>query len=245
MGRLASLKYVAATSLLLPVSAALMWPGRLWIVAVLIAWLIAVSALWIKADRMNCQERMSRTVHAMQHAGIRTLNHHRHDWMNDLQVLYGYIRLGKLDKSIQYVEKIRERMAGESAVAKLGVTSLVSYIQSFRTLTNSLTLEVAIQEGLNLSDMALDEEGVAHTIMETINAYRFAAKTGYEAPSMLRVELSHDDAALYAAFYYEGELINEQQWKQKIQQQLMGAPMKPVGQEHTVTSMLLRAEMRA
>jgi hypothetical protein len=54
-----------------------------------------------------------------------------------------------------------------------------------------------------------------------------------------------DDEALYAAFYYQGELSGEQRFASKINQQLEGAPLRPVhtGQPHG--SMLLRAEWRA
>lgn len=188
---------------------------------------------------------MSRTIHAMQSSSVRTLNHHRHDWMNDLQVVYGYIRLQKLDKTIDYVERIRERMAAESRIAKLGVPSLISYIQSFRTMTNSLSLEVDIKGDIHLNEMSVDSEKIADTLIHTINAYRFAAKHEYEQLSILRLELSADEQALYAAFYYEGELMNEQQWMQKIQKQLEGAPLQPISFGQPFTKMLLKAEMRA
>ncbi|MCR2802641.1 Spo0B domain-containing protein [Paenibacillus soyae] len=245
MGRLTTAKHYAAASVLLPASAVLIWPGRLWLTAILIVWLIAAAAFWIRAERKEHQERLTRTIQAMQTSGIRTLNHHRHDWMNDLQVLFGYIRLGKLDKTVHYVERIRERMVAESAVSKLGVPSLISFIQSFRTVSNTLSLEVEIQENLNLNELDLDGEAVAETLIHTINNYRLAAKPEAGDTSVLRLALSADEEALYAAFYYEGELINEQQWNQKMKQQLAGAPLRLEGTEQSFSKVLLKAEMRA
>ncbi|RJX41411.1 histidine kinase [Paenibacillus pinisoli] len=245
MGRFRTAKHYAAASILLPGSATLIWTGKVWLTALFLIWLVASAAYWIREERKEHQERLARTIGAMQNASIRTLNHHRHDWMNDLQVLFGYARMGKLDKTIGYVEKIRERMAAESAIAKLGSPSLISFIQSFRTVTNSLTLEVDVKGDLQLNELSLDGEAVAETIIHTINAYRFAVKSDSAGLSVLRLELSADEDALYASFYYEGELMNEHQWSQKIKQQLEGAPLKPVGSVQNFSEMLLRAEMRA
>lgn len=245
MRRLTTAKYYAAASVLLPGAAVFIWPARVWLTAVFLVWLIAAAAFWIQTERKEQAERTARTIHAMQTSAIKTLGHHRHDWMNDLQVVYGYIRLKKLDKTIEYVEKISERMAAESQIGKLGVPSLISFIQSFRTHSTTLELQVVIKDDINLNEITADAEQIAETIIHTINAYRFAAKPGYGQPAVLRLELSTDEDALFAAFYYDGELMNEQHWKQKIQKQLEGALLKPVNFEQPYAKVLLRAEMRA
>ncbi|MGO4538117.1 Spo0B domain-containing protein [Paenibacillus sp. 2TAB19] len=245
MERLTTPKYYAAASVLLPCAAVLIWPSKVWLTAVFLIWIIAAAGFWIRLERKEYEERSERTIHSLQSSAIRTLNHHRHDWMNDLQVLYGYIRLQKLDKTVDYMEKIREKMGNESSIGRLGSPSLVSFIQSFRTMTNALELEVDVKGEIQLSEFAGDCDKIADTLIHTINAYRFATKPGHGAVATLRVELSKDSGALYAAFYYEGELMNEQQWKQKIQQQLEGAPMQPINFEHPYSKVLLKAELRA
>lgn len=245
MERLTTAKYYAAATILLPCAAVLIWPTKVWLTAVFLVWLIAVATYWIRTERKEHAERTTRTIQSLQSSAIRTLNHHRHDWMNDLQVVFGYIRLKKLDKAAEYVEKISERMAMESSISKLGVPSLISFIQSFRTITNTLELQIVVKGDIHLNEITADADQIADTLIQTINAYRFAAKPGYGNTAVLTLELSLDEEALYAAFYYDGELMNEQQWKQKIQQQLEGAPMQPINFEQPYAKMLLRAEMRA
>ncbi|WP_415841302.1 Spo0B domain-containing protein, partial [Paenibacillus alkaliterrae] len=203
MGRLTTAKYYAAATVLLPCTAVLIWPSKVWLTAVFLVWLIAAAVFWIRTERKEHAERTARTIQSLQTSAIRTLNHHRHDWMNDLQVVYGYIRLKKLDKTVEYVEKISGRMAVESQIAKLGVPSLISYIQSFRTISNTLELQVVIQGDIHLNEITADADQIAETIIHTINAYRFAAKPGYGDAAILKLELSLDQEALYAAFYYE------------------------------------------
>jgi len=245
MERLTTAKYFAAGSVLLPFMAVLVWPSKVWLLAIFLLWLIVAAWIWIRAERKEQAERLTQTIESMQALAARTLNHHRHDWMNDLQVLFGYIRLQKQDKTIEYVEKIRERMANESSIAKLGVPSLISFIQSFRTVTNSLQLQVSIKGDVCLNECAEDSGKIAQTLIHTINAYRFAVKPDFGDPAVLRMELWRDGDAVYASFYYQGEFVNEEQWKQKIKQQLHGAPLQPVSFEQPFNTLLLKAEMRA
>lgn len=245
MERLTTAKYYIAATVLLPCAAVLIWPSKVWLTAVFLVWLIAAAIYWIRTERKEHAQRTARTIQSLQKSAIKTLNHHRHDWMNDLQVVYGYIRLKKLDKTIEYVEKISERMAMESSISKLGVPSLISYIQSFRTISNSLELQVKINGDIHLNEITAEADQIAETLIHTINAYRFAVKTSYGNAAVLTLELTLNDDALYAAFYYQGELMNEQQWMQKIQKQLQGAPMQPVNFEQPYAKVLLKAEMRA
>lgn len=244
MGRLTAAKYYVASSAVLPCAAVFIWPSKVWLTALSFVWLIAAAFYWIKAERKEHTNQTTRTIQSLQTSATRTLNHHRHDWMNDLQVVYGYIRLKNMDKAVQYVEKISERMGGESSIAKLGVPSLISFIQSFRTITNSLELQVVIHGEIHLNEITAEADQIAETLIHTINAYRFAVKPGYGDTAVLRLELSLDDEALYAAFYYQGELMNEQQWKQKIKKQLEGALMQPINFEQSYAKVLLKAEMR-
>ncbi|CAM4197876.1 sensor histidine kinase regulating citrate/malate metabolism [Paenibacillus endophyticus] len=245
MGRLTKAKYYAAGTVILPCAAVFIWPTKVWLTAVFLVWLLAVATYWIRTERKEHAERTARTILSLQGSAIRTLNHHRHDWMNDLQVVFGYIRLKKLDKAAEFVGKISERMAVESQISKLGVPSLISYIQSFRTISNSLELQLVIIGDIHLNELTADADQIAETLIHTINAYRFAAKPGYGNAAVLTLELSLENDTLSATFFYDGELMNEQQWKQKIQQQLEGAPMQPVNFEQPYAKVLLRAEMRA
>jgi len=246
MERTATMKYFAAGSVLLPFAAALLWPEHKWLLIILLLWMAAIAAYWIRADRKQQEERLTRTIESMQALASRTLNHHRHDWMNDLQVLYGYIRLQKQDKTIEYVDKIRERMANESSISRLGLPSLISFIQSFRTVTNTLELKVIIHGEVYLDKYEVDHERIAQTLIQTINTYRFAVKPDYGNPAVLRLELSADEEAVYASFYYEGEFVNKEQWKQKIKGQLEGALWRKVGSnsDDNATLLQLRADMR-
>lgn len=245
MDRIRTAKRVAAASIVLPCAAVLIWPSSVWLLALFLVWLSTAAAIWIWAERKEHSQRLERTIHTLQAAGVRTLNHHRHDWMNDLQVLYGYIRMKKPDRAVEYVDKIRERMMTESQIAKLGIPSLVSYIQSFRTLTNSLQLHVKIDQDINISELPIDGQEVAEALMQLINAFRFAVKPGFGDASTLTLELSTDGQTLFAALYYQGELNSEEQLANQIKQQLEGAPLQLIELDRLQDKILLKSKLRA
>lgn len=245
MDRIRMARQSAAASVVLPCAAVIIWPSSIWLVALFLLWTLAAAVFWIRTERKEQEQRLARTVQMLQTASVKTLNHHRHDWMNDLQVLFGYIRMNKLDKTIEYVEKIRVRMTEESQIAKLGVPSLISYIQSFRTITNAMQLQVKMDDSIPLNELEDGGRAVAESIISLINAYRFSVKTGYGDPALLTVKLSRDEEMLIVAFYYEGDLTSEQQLADKIKQQLEGASLLPVDVEHPQRKLVLKAEWRA
>ena len=109
MNRYRMAKIYGAVSVALPAAAAWIWREAWWPHLIFLVWTAAAAALWIAADRRERETGHERMMRTLQWTAIRTLNHHRHDWMNDLQVLYGYIRMNKPDKSVECVENIRDR----------------------------------------------------------------------------------------------------------------------------------------
>ncbi|GGG20280.1 hypothetical protein GCM10010916_41290 [Paenibacillus abyssi] len=187
---------------------------------------------------------MERSIHALQQTAIHTLNHHRHDWMNDLQVLYGYIRMNKPDKIIQYVEKIRERMVMESRISKLGIPSLVLFFHSLRTGSQTLQLEVVVNGELNLSELPLQADKVSDTLIGLINAYRFGIKPKWGDAPKLIVTINADERALSVDFEFQGELNASEELYRQFKEKLAGSPLQPISMDPLMTRVKLQAELR-
>ncbi|WP_310551430.1 Spo0B domain-containing protein [Paenibacillus glufosinatiresistens] len=193
-----------ALSLLIPAGLALWKPS--WETSLLLAaWAAAAMAAAVLLCRGRLQEELRRQEHCLQEQAIRTLNHHRHDWMNDLQVLYGYIQLGKPDKSVQCVERIKERIALDSRIAKLGIPPLVFFLQSYRTSGGGLLLDIEVEEGLCLEDR-LSPEGsaeLASAVAQTVAAYERGLPGVLGEPPVLELSFRSEGPDLIIVF--EGE----------------------------------------
>jgi hypothetical protein len=235
-------KLYGAASVALPAAAVLIWRTEWWPHPVFLVWTAAAAMLWISADRKEREIGNERTIRTLQWTAIRTLNHHRHDWMNDLQVLYGYIRMNKPDKSAECVENIRQRMHAESRIAKLGVPSLILYAQSFRTMPGPITLRFELPDELNLAELPFDAEAAAAALIDVINVYRYGAKPSGE-PAQLTVRLGREESALKARLSFDGEIIQAREAQEKIRRRLKRSPFRAERLEPELKEVLLAADL--
>ncbi|WP_379130871.1 Spo0B domain-containing protein [Paenibacillus sp. sgz500958] len=218
------------------------WQTSLWTCLLLALWVMAVvvfSNIWNQRHyerELNLQER------GLQRAAIRTLNHHRHDWMNDLQVLYGYIQLGKPDKTLQTVERIKGRIALDSRIAKLGAPSLVFYIQSFRTHSNSLELDVQVEEGLSLENRLTPEaeEELTSIIMQTVRAYQYSGRSSLGEASKLCLDFTVDEGDILITFRAEGTHGNPELFQGQINNIVLGKNVRAEPLTRDLTHVKLR-----
>ncbi|MBY9079378.1 Spo0B domain-containing protein [Paenibacillus sp. HN-1] len=222
---------ISMASLAVPAAIAWIWPTR-WAGLLAAAWgagAVLASARAICADGERERQRQER---ALQQAAIRTLNHHRHDWMNDLQVLYGYIQLNKPDKSVQTVERIKERIALDSRISKLGIPSLVFFLQSYRTVGGNLELNVEVEEGLQLGDKLSPEAGeeLTSAVIGAVRACQFGGTGLSGEPRQLSISFWQEDGDAVVAFCAEGEGLKG------------GAGFRELVVKNTVQSKLVRRE---
>ena len=217
------------------------WQTSLITYLLLVIWVAAVvifSNFW---NRRSYERELQNQERSLQQAAIRTLNHHRHDWMNELQVLYGYIQLGKPDKTVQTVERIKERIALDSRIAKLGVPSLVFYIQSFRTHSSSLELEVQVEDGLNLEKLTNDaQDELTSVIMQTVRAYQYSGLAPQGEARKLSIGFTQDHGDILISFEGEGFHGNPELLQGQIYNIVQGKIMKAEALGHSQDSVQLR-----
>src|SRR5690606_7876279 len=132
------------------------------------------------------------------------VDYHRHDWMNDVQVLHGYIQLNKQEKLKVYTNNIIDRIRRESLISKLGVPFLIAYIISFRANSKVLTLEVRLQEDVNLAKFGDQGTSVARLIIIIVEAYKAAAAYGDGDANLLSITMNVWGDQLSIGFEYDG-----------------------------------------
>lgn len=66
----------------------------------------------------------------------------RHDFMNDLQVIYGFIQIGKSEEAIRYIKKVSSRMNVLSMVFNLECSSLSVLLQDYINFCTKYNVEV-------------------------------------------------------------------------------------------------------
>lgn len=136
---------------------------------------------------------------------LQTVGRLRHDWMNDIQVLSGYIQLKKYDYLLPYVEKIRAKMQNESSLAKLGVPSLIAYILTFRTECKEFELEIELPADIVLNQLPIDARTAEAVIRQMTSSFRRHALDYIDEPNVLSIELAEEEDGLLLDFVYRGQ----------------------------------------
>ena len=164
------------------------------------------------------------------------LNHHRHDWMNELQILYGYIQLGKLDKTVGSVERIKDRMATESRISKLGIPSLVlftfiPYVQQ----QSALNVEVVDQVQLEDKVSPQTAESFTEAIIQTVRAFQLSGKASWGYPA-ININIYAQEQELMVWAQGEGSFGDPDSLKLQIEQSVKGEGIRVEQTEPRETS---------
>lgn len=176
MSQLLTKRTLWIVSIIVALACIALWTTTVWVIYSSLLWIIAVMYYFVVRERKLAEQRVLRTTEAIQTMLIRTLSHHRHDWMNDLQLVYGYIRLGKLERAVEKIEQIKVRMQTDSKMSKLQVPSLVSYLQSFCTFSANMQLAIDVEERFQVQQLQMPPEQFAEMIIALLNLYRFHTK---------------------------------------------------------------------
>ncbi|TFE30710.1 Spo0B domain-containing protein [Cohnella luojiensis] len=222
---------VALLSLTLPAAAVLIWRESWWPLIVFVLWTFTVGATIVLLERRKHREHSGRLLTHAQVSAIRTLSHHRHDWMNDLQILYGYLRLKKIDKAVDVVDRIRARMEHDSKVSQIGIPELATFLLSFRAVCDTIRLDVEIQDGLHLDRLPYETEALSKAVIGLVNVIRFRAVSPLSGENVLRLSLFHNDGSLKIIMSYEGELAAADSVIAELEQCIHGIGQVDQGEE--------------
>jgi len=209
----------------LALTAGLPWlPGR-----AAVALLTAGVVCWC-ARRTAAEERTRQDVRL-----LRVLSVYRHDWMNHIQVLMGYIRLNKYERLAGYVDKINGKVFQESYLAKMGVSELAVYYYEFRTDNRHLELEFEIEQEISMSRLPSEGRAAAGFIRDAVEFFAREAAADCTEAGSLSLAFAEEEDGLLLDFVYTGCLTSaasgrfaellakhrrgglhaEQEWKEK------------------------------
>lgn len=205
---------------IIPILLIILLPGYSWVSLLALLWMALIGIIDVKVHQRLYKQQMTSTISSTHKQWITVMNHHRHDWMNELQVLFGYIRLGKHQQAAEYVERIKGKMIADSSISKLNEPHLVSYLLGFRSIPCSFQLEISFEYDNEQQLIHISEEQSSELIMQVLSAYRLYASKDVLEEQMLKLIFHKRQDGLHIQFNYDGSLNNEQLWAQKVEQQV-------------------------
>jgi Signal transduction histidine kinase regulating citrate/malate metabolism len=166
--------------------------------------LAGAAVIWSFALKKQHQLEIADLHKAHEREMMRALSHYRHDWMNDLQVLCGYISLRKYDKLAPYLEKIKDKMSEESYIAGLGNTSLSLLLLSYRQYSQHYELHVTLDRSVNLHELPIRQDRLARLVKEGLQLFQHDAEPAVEEENTLELTFAPGDDAVQVIYRYTG-----------------------------------------
>lgn len=120
-------------------------------------------------------------------AYLKAFHLHRHDWMNDIQLLIGYAKLQKTNQLLECVNYMKDKAMRESALFKLGVPKLSLFLHTLQSERQHVELELEIEPNLRLDLVSEQPEATAGLITYVVNAFREAASIETENQLILGI----------------------------------------------------------
>ncbi|CAM3525492.1 MULTISPECIES: Spo0B domain-containing protein [Saccharibacillus] len=181
-------------SLLMPLSAAVplvlayLFPTAMMFV-LLAAWLAAVFVLVLRHEKRRKEREIQELRQSQQQFFMHVLSHQRHDWMNDLQLIFGYARMGKNDRVEEIVARVSDDMHKEGRIAKLGLPDLVFYLMTFKGENREIGLHVRVDEELHYAGSLTpdEQEGLIRAVRSSMAAYRYSGLAAKVSVPALRI----------------------------------------------------------
>jgi len=213
----------AAGSLVLPAVLTAVLPDARWPALLLAAWALAAAIVHAESVRRANLRLIARLADEQRRFWLHALSQQRHDWMNELQILYGYLRLQKLHNAMETLDRIRERMESESRISRLGSSELAYFLLSFRALSDTLRLDVRVDERFSLEGTEAERERMARAVIGLVEAVRARAARGAEAEHTLRLDFRRGGEGLELRLGFAGETADGEGLRREWDQALDGA----------------------
>lgn len=160
-----------------------------------------------KPKRYKNVREMS-TEQALKESFIQALSMRRHDYMNDIQLLMGYLQLKKYDKLKDFVEILKDKATQESYMFRWGNPDLIVHMYTFGVLSRKLQVTVETEEDVQLHKLAVDNAYVAARMIDMTKIFERIAVTG-QLDNQLTIAVYVDQEQLCSVYEYEGRFDSE------------------------------------
>jgi hypothetical protein len=105
---------------------------------------LLAAAVWLKRVGEARAEREAEKIKEL-------ISRKRHDWMNHVQVLMGYLSLGKQDRMRAYLQKLVDAAGRERAVSEFGYAPLAVALLTLKETFGDWEVDVGVDAGFRLS----------------------------------------------------------------------------------------------
>ncbi|MCF8011075.1 MAG: Spo0B domain-containing protein [Clostridiales bacterium] len=136
----------------------------------------------LKMAKLEKELAIAKISNETAQKSIKLLRSHRHDFLNHLQVLLGYIQLDKKDAAVKYIKGIHEEVRNVSAVSGLEMpeVSILLFIKEKEAEKHGIKMEHDINT--DLSNAKISQSDMVRILSNLIDNAIYELKNNTEIP---------------------------------------------------------------
>jgi len=121
---------------------------------------------------------------------LHVLQQKRHDWMNGIQLLYGYAKLQKHDRVLKNIEQLSEYLKQESHISKIGDPRLEWFLYEYSANSLKFDLRYHFEPQMSLWDVNVDRMLLYEAVSRTAKIIeQVAIFSEREEPHVLTIKM--------------------------------------------------------
>lgn len=142
------------------------------LVAISISFLIITTYLvyeLIKIEELEINLAREKIERDLAESNLRMLRCHRHDFLNHLQVILGYIQLGRNSSAINYIKGINQELKGIRVISGLKMPEMAVMLLSKKQEASRHGIKFHYQLNTDLSETKIKEQDLTRVVSNLID----------------------------------------------------------------------------
>lgn len=156
-----------------------------------------------KRHEQNLREQHEQQVESV----LEMLQNRRHDWLNDLQLVYAYVKMKKYDRLSEAIRALVEKMEVESRAARLDAPELTLFLHHLATEGSKFKLAVETDEKVRLRQLPEPvRRAFCSAMVEAVQALKKNVQESetYGTLPLLTIRFNTRDQLLIGGLYLDG-----------------------------------------
>ncbi|CAM3507022.1 Spo0B domain-containing protein [Marinicrinis lubricantis] len=173
-------------------------------------------AAWFMLDRRRQKEQIEMEVLKAVKSKDELLSYafsiHRHDLLNDVQLLMAYLKMNKIDKLQKCVDNMKQRLLDESLLFKIGSPSFTSRLFALKLGWKSAVLTIEGDFPERIMEKCTERECSEEAVLQVLQMLKRCSLHTEGEPNCLSLHISMTDGLLRMDMNYEGA-YNTAEWE--------------------------------
>jgi sensor histidine kinase regulating citrate/malate metabolism len=161
-----------------------------------------------RMSELEAQLVQAKTARDLSDQNLRVLRCHRHDFLNHLQVILGYIQLGKVQTAEEYIKGINEELKGIRVISGLSIpeVSVLLLFMRQKAVQSNIRLDCDIKA--DLTEISVNPQDLVRILSNLIDNAIYELKDSNRKEKLISVSISNEGKKLHIEVYNTGSYIS-------------------------------------